>query len=103
MDARRSPRTPYKGWVEILCDGQRVRGEGRGLSTSGLGLWVPSEIRDPQGTRTSEFALPGISLPLELSGHWAWHDARTRRGGIRFEGVDAGIADLLANFVAGRL
>jgi len=51
----------------------------------------------------SEFALPGISLPLELEGRLVWADPRSGRAGVRFEAVDPGLAELLSNFVAGRL
>lgn len=103
MDARRRPRTPYRGWVELSCEGQRARTAGVDLSVDGLGLALPEAGIPVEGALVSEFALPGITLPVELQGHWAWADPAARRGGIRFESVDPGIADLLENFVAGRL
>jgi len=51
----------------------------------------------------SEFALPGITLALELRGRLVWSNARSGRAGVRFEAMDPGLAELLSNFVAGRL
>lgn len=102
-EARRSPRAPFHGWVEVLCDGHRARGTGLDLSVDGIGLALPDAACPLEGELVSEFPLPGIALPLEVRGRWAWSDRPKGRGGIRFEALDPGIADLLANFVAGRL
>jgi len=102
MDARRRSRAPYRGWVELRIGRERLRAEGCDLSVDGIGL----ELSGPppvEAELVSEFALPGIALPLALAGHVAWADPASGRAGIRFESVDAGLADLLANFVAGRL
>jgi hypothetical protein len=103
MESRRRPRAPYRGWVEICSGGERARAEGHDLGVDGIGLVLPEAPLPVNGPLVSEFALPGISLPLELRGRWVWLDEKARRGGIRFEEMDAGLADLLSNFVAGRL
>jgi hypothetical protein len=51
----------------------------------------------------SEFALPGFVVPLKLSARVAWTDSRTEGLGLRFEEIDPGLAELLENYVAGRL
>lgn len=102
MDARRRSRAPYRGWVELTVGSERIRAEGCDLSVDGIGIEVdPAPPSD--AALVSEFALPGISLPLELEGRLVWSDARSGRAGVRFEAVDPGLAELLSNFVAGRL
>lgn len=103
MEPRRRPRAPYKGWVEIVCQGRRVRAEGHDLSVDGIGLAFAPDEAEVADAIVSEFALPGIALPLELSGQLVWSDREGCRAGIRFDDVDAGLAELLSNFVAGRL
>jgi len=103
MEPRRRPRAPYRGWVEITLDGQRVRVEGHDLSMDGIGLALDGHAPEVSVALVSEFALPGISLPLALRGRVVWRDSGSGRAGVRFEGVDPGLADLLQNFVAGRL
>ncbi len=51
----------------------------------------------------SEFALPGLSLPLAVEARVAWNDPGSARMGLRFVGVDPGIAELLARYTDGRL
>ncbi|HKJ24642.1 MAG TPA: PilZ domain-containing protein [Myxococcota bacterium] len=102
MDARRRQRAPYRGWVELTLGADRVRAEGCDLSVDGIGIAVkgPPPI---DTSLVSEFTLPGITLPLELRGRLVWSDAGACRAGVRFESVDPGLAELLSNFVAGRL
>ncbi len=102
-DTRAKPRTRFDDWVEVEWDGHRARGAGVDLSVAGLGLALPEGGVALGGRVISEFPLPGIALPVEVAGRWAWVDPSAKRAGIRFESVDPGIADLLANFVAGRL
>jgi hypothetical protein len=83
--------------------GRRRLGSGRNLSAGGIGLELSGEAVGIGGAVTSEFALPGISLPLALEGRVAWTDPTNRRIGICFETVDPGLAELLENFVGGRL
>jgi hypothetical protein len=51
----------------------------------------------------SEFALPGFFVPIKLPARVAWADTRTQNLGLRFEAVDPDLAELLENYVAGRL
>ncbi|RIL06050.1 MAG: hypothetical protein DCC71_08170 [Proteobacteria bacterium] len=100
-ERRKGPRTSFDGWVEVHVDGVRRLASGRDLSPGGIGLDLGAEPLDGATPVTCEFALPGISLPLELEGAIAWSDGS--RAGIRFDGVDPGLAELLENHVAGRL
>jgi len=103
VEQRRRERAPYKGWVELTVDGRRLRVEGRDLSADGIGVALPVPPPDVACSLVSEFALPGIALPVELRGYVVWSDAGSGRAGVRFEGIDPGLAELLSNFVAGRL
>jgi hypothetical protein len=100
---RRHPRAQFGGWVEVTTEGTRRLGTGHDLSAGGIGLEIPGELASVGGLVTSEFALPGISLPLALDGRVAWWDSKSRRMGIEFERVDPGLAELLESFVGGRL
>jgi hypothetical protein len=102
-EQERRPRAPFSGWVELMADGRRRLGTGRDLSPGGIGLELRGELPQVGGAVTSEFALPGISIPLSLEGRIAWSDARRARVGVRFERVDPGLAELLENYVGGRL
>ena len=102
MEARRRNRAPYKGWVELTLGSERVRAEGCDLSMDGIGIELSSAL--PEDAKlVSEFVLPGITLPLELQGRLVWSDPASSRAGVRFERVDPGLAELISNFVAGRL
>jgi hypothetical protein len=68
-----------------------------------MGLSLPSPLPECQSAVVSEFALPGIALPLALDGVVVWTDPEASRLGIRFLEVDPGLAELLASYVAGRL
>jgi len=100
---QRSPRAPFSGWVELTSDGLRRLGTGRDLSAGGVGLELRGALPPIGGSVTSEFALPGISIPLALEGRVAWSDSQRLRVGVRFERIDPGLAELLENFVGGRL
>ena len=102
-ETQRSPRAPFSGWVELTSDGLRRLGTGCDLSAGGVGLELRGELPPIGGAVTSEFALPGISIPLALEGRIAWSDPQRLRVGVRFESVDPGLAELLENFVGGRL
>lgn len=101
--SRKCPRTRFDGWVEVASGGQRLRGAGHDLSRDGIGLSLEETPPAVTSQLVSEFALPGIGLPLELQGQVVWMNPETRSLGVRFQGVDPGLADLIANFVAGRL
>lgn len=101
VEQPRRPRAPFSGWVELTADGRRRLGTGRDLSPGGIGLDLGGDLPDVGRTVTSEFALPGISIPLALDGCVVWTDGS--RIGVRFERVDPGLAELLENFVGGRL
>ena len=103
LGQRRHPRASFAGWVEITADGRRRLGTGCDLSAGGIGVALRNAPPSRDARVTSEFALPGISLPLALDGLVAWCDERSGRVGIRFEGVDPGLAELLESFVSGRL
>ena len=102
-EQRRHLRAPFSGWVEISSRGRRRLGTGRDLSAGGIGLELRGEPIAPGGSVTSEFALPGISLPLALEGRVAWSDAGSERLGIVFDGIDPGLAELLESYAGGRL
>ncbi|MCL4683313.1 PilZ domain-containing protein [Myxococcota bacterium] len=101
-ELQRLPRAPFSGWVEITVDGLRRLGTGRDLSAGGIGVELPGELPPIGGAVLSEFSLPGISLPLELEGRIMWCNPQSLRVGVRFEGIDPGLAELLENFVGGR-
>lgn len=98
----RTPRAPFSGWVELTADGRRRLGTGRDLSAGGIGVELRGDLPPVGDAVTSEFALPGISLPIALEGRVAWSDGTRQRVGVRFERVDPGLAELLENFVGGR-
>jgi len=100
---RRHPRATFAGWVEITANGRRRLGTGCDLSAGGIGVAVRGAPPPAEQRVTSEFALPGISLPLALDGLVAWSDQDQGRFGIRFDGVDPGLVELLESFVGGRL
>jgi len=86
----------------LTADGRRRLGTGRDLSAGGIGVELRGELPPVGGPVTSEFALPGISLPIALDGRVAWCDGASQRVGVRFERIDPGLAELLENFVGGR-
>ncbi len=104
MDDRRvGPRRPFSGWVEISTSGQRHRAAARDLSAGGLGVQMQGPLPPLECRVTSEFALPGISLPLALPAIVVWIRGHEGRLGLRFDEVDGGLAELLANHLSGRL
>jgi hypothetical protein len=100
IERRNNQRTPFDGWVELHVDGVRRLASGRDLSASGIGLELAGHPLAPPLRVTCEFALPGISLPLEIDGCVAWGDGSQL--GVRFDAIDPGLAELLDNHVAGR-
>lgn len=100
-ERRKSRRTAFDGWVELHVGGVRRLAIGCDLSPGGIGVELRADTIDGGTALTCEFALPGISLPLELDGAVAWSGGR--RLGIRFDAIDPGLAELLENHVAGRL
>jgi len=104
LDLRRDLRMPFRAWVELSGPAGRLRAEARDLSEGGLGLALDGAEPPPADADVvSEFALPGITLPLQLDAQVVWSDAASGRAGVRFRDIDPGLADLLANYVAGRL
>ena len=102
QERRKAPRAPFTGWVEITVGASRRRANGRDLAAGGMSI----ASRPPLAIRTpivSEFALPGISLPLALEGVVVWSDGEQGCFGVRFDGIDAGLAELLESYIAGSL
>jgi hypothetical protein len=83
-------------------DAHRIA-RGRDLSARGIGLILGGPHPFTAGVVESEFALPGFVVPLKLSARVAWADSRTQGLGLHFEEVEAGLVELLENYVAGRL
>ena len=102
-ERRRNPRTRFEGWVGIASGKTHRMARGRDLSARGLGLTLGGPHPFTAGVVESEFALPGFVVPLKLSARVAWTDSRTEGLGLRFEEIDPGLAELLENYVAGRL
>lgn len=103
MEQERRPRAPFAGWVELTSMGRRRLGTACDLSPGGIGLELRGELPAVGGAVTSEFTLPGITIPLALEGSVVWSDRGRQRVGVRFERVDPGLSELLENFVGGRL
>jgi PilZ domain len=102
-ERRNGERAPFEGWVEIIADGVRRLGSGLDLSPTGIGVQIPRAPLPIRVRVMSEFALPGISLPLAIEGRVAWSDGDSGRVGVEFDTVDPGVVELLENYVAGRL
>ena len=102
-DRRKASRAPLDAWVEITAGGVRRRTNTTDLSGGGLGFTLGATGLTDETRVTTEFPLPGISLPVELAGVVVWTDADQHRAGLRFVDLDPGIAELLESFVAGRL
>jgi len=100
---RKQTRARYHSWVEIASEGARVRGNGRDISVEGIGVQVEAPIPEISTPVVSEFPLPGITLPLAVSGVVAWTDEESSQIGVRFTEMDSGLAELLASYVEGRL
>jgi len=100
---RRAARVSFSGWVEITANGRRQLGNGWDLSSQGIGVRLNGTTPPPACPVTSEFALPGISLPLAMEGRVVWCDVDEGRFGVHFESTDPGVAELLERFVAGTL
>ena len=101
--ARGGSRARYEGWVDLRTGGTRRRAAARDLSVRGMGLSLPAPLPERWSAVVSEFALPGIRLPLALEGVVVWTDPRASRIGVQFVAVDPGLAELLDSYVAGRL
>jgi hypothetical protein len=100
---RTGQRAAFESWVELRLPGARRRAAARDLSVQGIGLALSGPLPAVAAEVVSEFALPGIMLPLALEGVVVWADAAGSRIGVRFREVDPGLAELLGSFVAGRL
>jgi hypothetical protein len=102
-ERRKSRRARFEGWVGIAAGDAHRMARGRDLSAKGIGLTLGDADPFKGGIVESEFTLPGFVVPLKLAGRVAWADERTRGLGLRFEEIDPGLAELLENYVAGRL
>ncbi|HYB12081.1 MAG TPA: PilZ domain-containing protein [Myxococcota bacterium] len=96
-------RARFEGWVELRSGATRRRAAARDLSVRGMGLSLSGPLPARLSSVVSEFALPGITLPLALEGVVVWTNAGASRLGIRFAEIDPGLAELLSSYVAGRL
>ena len=106
-DKRRTGRrAKYDGWVTIAAGEVHRIARGRDLSAQGIGLTL-GDTRPltgfTEGTVESEFSLPGFYVPIKLSARVAWVNSQTQGLGLRFEEVEADLAELLEHYVAGRL
>ena len=72
------------------------------LSRDGIGVTLRAPDPDAPRSLVTEFALPGISLPLAIETSVAWTDAAGARLGLRFRGLDPGLGALIEQFVAER-
>jgi hypothetical protein len=102
-ERRRGRRARFEGWVGIAAGEVHRMARGRDLSAGGIGLTLGDPHPFSAGIVESEFALPGFVVPLKLCARVAWRDSRTQGLGLRFEEIDPGLAELLENYVAGRL
>jgi hypothetical protein len=100
---RSNPRAGFEGWVVLTAGDHHRMARGRNLSAQGIGLTLAGPHPFTEGAVESEFALPGFFVPLKLAARVAWADSRTQSLGLRFEAIDSDLAELLENYVAGRL
>lgn len=102
-ERRQSRRARFEGWVWLTTGEVQRMARGRDLSARGIGLTLGGPHPFSEGVVESEFALPGFFVPIKLPACVAWADTRTQGLGLRFEAVDVDLAELLENYVAGRL
>jgi hypothetical protein len=102
-ERRRSQRAKFQGWVGITAGKAHRVARGRDLSAQGIGLTLRGPHPFTEGCVESEFALPGFFVPIKLPARVAWVDADNEGLGLRFEAIDADLAELLENYVGGRL
>ena len=102
-EKRRGLRANFEGWVAIGAGEVHRIARGRDLSAQGIGLTLGGPHPFTEGAVESEFALPGFFVPVKLPARVVWADSRTESLGLRFEEIDADLAELLENYVTGRL
>jgi hypothetical protein len=102
-ERRGAHRARFEGWVGIAAGEVHRMARGRDLSAKGIGLILGGPHPFTEGLVESEFALPGFFVPVKLTARVAWADSRSESLGLRFEEVDADLAELIENYVAGRL
>ena len=102
-ERRGSDRASFDGWVGIAAGAVHRIARGRDLSSQGIGLILEGPHPFTEGAVESEFALPGFFVPVKLPARVVWSDTRIHGLGLRFEAIDADLAELLENYVAGRL
>jgi hypothetical protein len=102
-ERRGTRRAKFEGWVGIAAGDVHRMARGRDLSAGGIGLTLGGPHPFTAGAVESEFALPGFFVPLKLPARVAWADSRIEGLGLQFDEIDADLAELLENFVAGRL
>lgn len=100
-ERRKAARADLNTWVEIASANGRTRASTCDVSAEGLGL--TGVAPEAGASLVAEFPLPGIGLPLELTGQVVWSDSSGSRAGLYFDDVDPGLREILASYVSGRL
>jgi c-di-GMP-binding flagellar brake protein YcgR len=103
VERRQQRRAPFEGWVGIAASGQHRIARGRDLSAQGIGVALEGVNYFREESVESEFALPGFFVSIALRARVAWSDAGTGKLGLCFESIEPELAELLENYVAGRL
>ena len=98
---RRMPRAGFDAAVDLHGgDGPPRVALARDLSADGLGL-AASAPHPPVGERLrSDFALPGLAVPVSVEAVVAWSEPRAGRLGLRFAALDPPLRELLERWVS---
>ncbi len=96
---RGHPRAPFHARVSLAQAGSRRPAWARDLSSAGLGLELEAPHPERGSALETEFALPGMRLPIALQGRVAWSQPERRRLGVRFERADPDLDELIDRFV----
>jgi hypothetical protein len=103
-ERRGRARSPFEAAVELSDGNGRVRvARARDLGGLGMGLDLAAPHPLPGHPVHLEFTLPelGLRVPLAVAAVVAWSDASRGRMGLRFAGLDPGVADLLGRLAGG--
>ena len=102
-EKRGFPRARFDGWVAIAAGELHRMARGRDLSARGIGLTLADAEIVREDAVEAEFALPGFYVPVRVPARVAWSDPRNEGVGLRFLEIENDLAELLENYVAGRL